>query len=120
MADKDSSIDPAVAEAMIRELGLDAFVQQMAQLQGSLGKVAEGMQALGDNAQRQNQDTENLAAHILAIEAVLTVVLRQIPVDVGEVRREAQNRVEGMGAADGRTPSLVQQLAENIVARVDE
>lgn len=119
MSDGNPTIDPAVAEQLARQLGLDGFIQQMVQLQESLGKVAQGMGALGESAQRQSQDTENLAAHILAIESVLTVIMRQIPVDIAEVRAEATRRTENMaGAGDGK--SVVVQLAEDIVKRAED
>lgn len=99
--------------------GVESLVNQLGTLQSSLNKVGEGMSALGDNAVRQSQDTENIAAHLLAVEAVLTVILRQIPVDIAEVRSEAERRSQGNGA-DGNADPLVIRLAEDMVKRAEE
>lgn len=120
MSNAIGPVDPAALEQLIRELGLGTFVEQMGHLQDSLGKVAQGMEHLGESAMRQSQDTENLAAHILAIEAVLSVVLRHIPIDRNEMRREAERRTRHMDKGDAGTPSVVVRLAEDLVAHVDD
>lgn len=95
------------------------LVSQLESLQSSLNRVGEGMTALGDNAVRQSKDTENVAAHLLAVESVLTVVLRQIPVDIAEVRAEAKRRSGGSGDAAEVDP-LVMRLAEDLINRADD
>lgn len=99
--------------------GVALLVNQLGALQSSLNKVGEGMSALGDNAVRQSKDAENIAAHLLAVEAVLTVILRQIPVDISEVRSEAERRSEGNGP-DGNADPLVMRLAEDMVKRAED
>lgn len=95
------------------------LINQLEILQSSLNKVGEGMSALGDNAIRQSKDSENIAAHLLAVEAVLTVVLRQIPVDINEVRKEAERRAHG-GEEGGTVDPLVMRLAEDLIRRSDD
>ena len=95
------------------------LIAQLELLQSSLSKVAEGMSALGDNAIRQGKDSENIAAHLLAVETVLTVVLRQIPVDIAEVRAEAERRSQGNGD-EGEVNPLVMRLAEDLIKRSDD
>lgn len=95
------------------------LINQLEILQSSLNKVGEGMSALGDNAIRQSKDSENIAAHLLAVEAVLTVVLRQIPVDINEVRQEAERRAHG-GEEGGTVDPLVMKLAEDLIRRSDD
>lgn len=99
--------------------GVVMLVNQLGSLQSSLNKVGEGMAALGDNAVRQSQDTENIAAHLLAVESVLTVILRQIPVDISEVRSEAERRSHGNGT-DGNVDPLVIRLAEDMLKRAED
>lgn len=95
------------------------LIAQLELLQNSLARVGEGMSALGDNAIRQSKDSENIAAHLLAVEAVLTVVLRQIPVDISEVRTEAERRSQSNGNGDEVNP-LVMRLAEDLIKRSDD
>lgn len=120
MTENGQDIDGATLKRLVDEIGLNEFMDQINGLQGSLGRVAEGMQSLGDSAVKQVRDTENLAAHILAIETVLTVILRQIPVDINEVREEATRRTRSIDAVPGEGPSVVVQLAEDIVSRADD
>lgn len=95
------------------------LIAQLELLQNSLARVGEGMSALGDNAIRQSKDSENIAAHLLAVEAVLTVVLRQIPVDIAEVRTEAERRSQSNGNG-GEVNPLVMRLAEDLIKRSDD
>lgn len=106
-------------EELMDALGMDGFLRQMGELQGSLEKVAGGMEVLGSSAERQGRDTENLAAHILAIESVLTVILQQIPVNIAEVRQEAERRAQNAVNTQPGTRNLVSSLAEDIVRRAD-
>ena len=68
----------------------------------------------------QGQDTDNLAAHIIAVETLLTVVLRQIPIDIAEVRKEALRRSESAGEDRGQGNSMVADICEDILRRADD
>ena len=118
MSDSPPKTDPQ-AELM-DALGMDGFVRHLGDVQQSLEKVADGMAMLGVSAERQGRDTENLAAHILALESVLTVILRQIPVSIADVRAEAERRARHAGNTESGTRNLVSSLAEDIVRRADD
>lgn len=107
-------------QEMMDALGLDGFVRRMGDLQQSLEKVAGGIELLGDSAESQARDTENLAAHILALESVLTVILRQIPVSIADVRAEADRRARSAVHTEPGTRNIVSSLAEDIVRRADD
>lgn len=96
---------------------MGAFLEQVGALQTTLEAVSKGMKTLGDAAIRQRQDTENMAAHMLALEAVLAVVLRQIPVDIAEVRDEVARRTDNFSDSNAGGSELVQRLAGDIVRR---
>ncbi|MEX0694182.1 MAG: hypothetical protein WD075_07060 [Rhodospirillales bacterium] len=112
--------DPDSGARMIEALGMEGFVEHMDTLQTSLQKVADGMELLSGSAVRQGQDTDNLAAHILAVESLLTVMLRQMPVDIAEVRREALRRSESAGEERSRGHSMVADICEDILRRADD
>ncbi len=116
----EGSVSPETLQKMFDDIGLSDFMVQVSSLQESLGRVAEGMQALGDSAVKQVRDTENLAAHVLAIESVLTVMLRQIPIDPAEVRDEALRRTQGLGQDPEAGTPVVVQLAEDILKRAED
>ena len=112
----DDTGELAAAARAMQDMGLAGFMEQIAQLQDSLGKVANGMSALGESAVRQGENSENLAAHIIAIESVLAV----IPLDVNDVRAEADRRTQNIDPTSPGGPSVVCQLAEDIVRRSDD
>lgn len=120
MTERNDDPELARMQQAFDEIGLTDFMAQVGSLQDSLTRVAEGMQALGTNAVKQVRDTENLAAHILAIESVLTVILRQIPVDPSEVRDEARRRTQAIDHNPADGPSVVVQLVDDILKRAEE
>lgn len=124
MSDDDqkdnNTLDAETGARMIEALGMESFVEHMGTLQTSLEKVAEGMDLLSGSAVRQGQDTDNLAAHIIAVETLLTVVLRQIPIDIAEVRKEALRRSESAGEDRGQGNSMVADICEDILRRADD
>lgn len=120
MSDENGKRDAAAAARVMQDMGLTGFMEQIAQLQDSLGKVANGMNALGESAVRQGENSENLAAHIIAIESVLAVMLRHIPLDLNDVRAEADRRTQNIDPNSAGGPSVVRQLAEDIVRRSDD
>lgn len=124
MSDDDqkdnNTLDAEAGARMIEALGMESFVEHMGTLQTSLEKVAEGMDLLSGSAVRQGQDTDNLAAHVIAVETLLTVVLRQIPIDIAEVRKEALRRSESAGEDRGQGNSMVADICEDILRRADD
>ncbi len=120
MSNSDEELSEAAAARMMRDLGIDGFMEQMGHLQTSLDKVGQGMDSLGSSVARQGTDTENLAAHVLALESLMAVILRQIPVDTVEVRREANRRSNTSRTPGERTNSVVANLAEDIIKRADD
>ena len=48
------------------------------------------------------------------------MILRQIPVNVAEVRTEAERRARNAGSAETGNKNLVSSLAEDIVRRADD
>jgi hypothetical protein len=119
-AKDNNTLDAETGARMIEALGMDSFVEHMSTLQSSLEKVAEGMELLSASAVRQGQDTDNLAAHIIAVETLLTVVLRQIPIDIAEVRKEALRRAKSTGDDRGQGNSVVADICEDILRRADD
>lgn len=120
MGNNDEELAVETAARAMRDLGLDGFMEQMGHLQASLDKVGQGMESLGASVARQSTDTENLAAHVLALESLMAVILRQIPVDIAEVRREANRRANTSRTPGDRTNSVVANLAEDIIKRADD
>ena len=120
MSNNDQEPEAESAALTIRDLGQNFFMEQMGHLQTSLDKVGQGMESLGSSVVRQGTDTENLAAHVLALESLMAVIIRQIPVDTAEVRREANRRANASCTSGERTNSVVADLAEDIIKRADD
>ncbi len=119
MSEFDETTEAEATARAMRDIGMDGFLEQMGQLQTSLDKIADGMEALGSSVVRQGKDTENLAAHILALEALMAVILRHIPVDIADVRNEANRRANMKGPPGAGNNSVVAKLAEDLIKRGD-
>lgn len=120
MSNNDQELETETAVRMLDELGLDDFMEQMGRLQTSLAKVGQGMESLSSSVVRQSKDTENLATHVLALESLMAVIIRQIPVDTAEVRREANRRANASRPPGDHANTVVANLAEEIIKRADE
>ncbi len=119
-SDGSGGVEESVAADLLRQTGLDTLLQQLGTLQSSLDQVAGGMEALGSNAVRQGNDVENMASHVLAMEALLTVVLRQVPIDIEDVRAEVRRRSGASGQSGKETDAVVLRLAEDMLRRADD
>jgi hypothetical protein len=97
------------SDAIIRELESSGFFQQIGNLEKNLKAIAGDLQSLGETATQRLDETESLAAHVLAMEAILAVMLKSHPVDADAVRREVSRNTKALTGGDtgGNTVQLV-------------
>ena len=74
--------------AFIKTLEQSGFFDQIRNLESNLQNIAGDLGSIGEAATQRIEETESLAAHIIAIEAVLKVMLRTHEVDVEKVHEE--------------------------------
>ena len=110
----DTVSENAIADSFINTLEKSEFFQQMNDLKGSLVGIASELSDVGARVNNRNEEVETLAAHIMAIEAVLAVVLRKVQLDPQEVKAEVARRSEAFSGHPEGSPT-VQAVAQDIV-----
>ena len=81
MAEDSEEELAGASRAFLQHLEKAGFFSQIKDLEGNLQSIAGALKALSDTTVERVQETENLVAHVLAIEAILTVMLRTSPVN---------------------------------------
>lgn len=107
-----SDIDAQVLLAKLMETG---FFQQFTTLEQSLHTIATDLQSLGSAATQRTQETESLAVHVLATEAVLVAMLKKYPVAADEVMAVA-SAVTGDQGSDQGNPAVL-AIVEELIGR---
>ena len=109
----------AAAEVFLRHLEQTGFFQQIQGLEGSLRELADQVEGHGAETRRRLGELDNVAAHLLAVEALLTVVLRHLPVSEREVADEVEARTADLGDV-GDGSALVLQIARDVLNRAED
>lgn len=109
--DGKSPGDPS--KMFLEHLEKSGFFQQIQDLEGNLRKISEDLKNLGETATQRLEETESLAAHVLAIESILTVMLKNNPVNDEELTAAITQKTTGL-AQENAGNSAVRKIAENI------
>lgn len=109
----------SAAVTFLNDLQQSGFFEQVKGLQDSVGRVATDLKDLGERATERLEETESLATHILAIEAILTVMLKTVAIDKDQVSALIREETSKITGGDG-TNSLVESVAENLISRATE
>lgn len=115
MSDKAEGGDDA-SEAILEQLDQSGFFQQIGELETNLKAIAGDLQALGETATQRLDETESLAAHILAVEAILSVMVKTYPVDAAAVKALIDKSTADLTGSDDQA-SPVQGVADSILGR---
>ena len=103
------------AETLLTQLMQSGFFEQFGELEKNLRSVAADLKTLGEATTKRQHETESLAVHVLAIEAVLAAVLQKLEVDTGHVRELAQAFTSEGGSTEGNPAVL--SVVEEILTR---
>lgn len=114
--DRHGDDHAVVLNAFSRQLEETGFFDQIRTLESSLRKIAEDLGTLGRSAIVRHEETENLAAHLLAVEALLVLLLDRIPVDDADVRAVIRATTGDPATSPDGSPG-VQDIADGILAR---
>lgn len=99
----------------LKQLEGSGFFNQVEGLQTSLAKLSTDITAIGDQATQRLDEMESMAAHVMAIEAVLAVILKTHPVDADAVKAEVVRRTSAFSDDPNGSPT-VQAVAADIVS----
>jgi len=90
------------------------FFKQIHNLEENLKIIAEELKTFGDNARDRMAETENLAAHVLACESILSVLLKTYPIDADVLKAEIKDRTAALTGQEDGSPT-VQALALDLL-----
>jgi len=103
-------------QAFVDMLDASGFFRQIKVLEESLGIIAGELKSFGENSKARADETENLAAHVLAMESIIAVMAKAFPVDEDAVKAEIQDRTAALTGDGGGSPT-VQALALEILGK---
>lgn len=103
----------------LRQLQQSGFFEQINDLDRNIRAIAEDLKGLGQAATQRVQETENLATHLLAVEAVLLAVLKAHPVDEDAIRRQVRAMTAKLTGHEGGSPA-VHAVIDSILSRVND
>ena len=98
---------------MLEESG---FFQQISALEESLQVIAGELKSFGVNADERRTEYESLAAHVLACESILAVLLKSYPVSADDLKAEVKDRTAAMSGIKDGSPT-VHALAMDVLEK---
>ncbi|MDH5189206.1 MAG: hypothetical protein OEW37_09665 [Rhodospirillaceae bacterium] len=110
----ENNSENKIVKTFIKTLEKSEFFQQMDNLKVSLAGVAGELSEVGARVNGRNEEVETLAAHIMAIEAILAVIIKDVSVDPEAVKAEVARRSEAFSGHPDGSPT-VQAVALDIV-----
>ena len=100
------------SKAFLEHLDRSGFFQQITGLENNLKAIADDLKVLGDSTLQRLHETESLVAHVLAIEAVLQVLLKDHPVAVARVKALVKERTAGLSDNTEGSPAVLSVVDE--------
>ncbi|MCK5166802.1 MAG: hypothetical protein KAQ66_05765, partial [Rhodospirillaceae bacterium] len=110
----NSGSENAIADNFIKTLEQSDFFNQMSNLKESLAGFAGELSTVGTSVNQRAEEAETIAAHVMAIEAVLAVMLKNIPLDPEAVKAEVISRSQALSGNPEGSPT-VQAVARDII-----
>ncbi len=114
MSDESTAGGGQGEDNLIKDLENFGFFKQIAGLEGSLTRIAADIQKIAGAALKSQEETESLAAHVLAMESVLAVMLETHPINAEDVRARIQRNTM-TSTSDGQANPLVQAIADELL-----
>lgn len=115
MADTDGALSSDASRAFLDHLERQGFFQQIKDLEGNLKLIANELSSFAKAASTRLEETESLAAHLLALQAIVTVLLRRVPLDDAEIANEVKARTAQLTGNPDGSPT-VQSVAADLLA----
>lgn len=119
MSDEQGHRPDNASSAFIEQLEATGFFEQIKNLETNLKTIAADLTSLGRTATQRLEETESLAAHVLAVESILAVMLKSNPVAVDQVMAAVTEKTAGLTADSGGSPA-VRQIVDDILDRAGD
>ena len=115
---QQSGVDPSTL-ALIEQLQDSGFFDQIRALDGNIKKIVSDLETLGGLATQRVEETENLAAHVLAVEAILIAILKTHPVNLEAVQAALKEITASSAGNPGGSPA-VQSVVRSLLPSEDD
>ncbi len=93
MDPNNDNIQPDPTQIFLKHLETTGFVEQIKNLETSLKSIGGEIAQFNAATNQRQESAENIAAHILAMESLLTAILKKYPVKeselIGEIKHQA-------------------------------
>ncbi len=116
MSDEQGQNPDNASTAFIEHLEATGFFEQIKKLETNLKTIAADLASLGQTATQRLEETESLAAHVLAVESILAVMLKSNPVAADRVRAAVTDKTAELSGNSEGSPA-VQQIVDDILER---
>lgn len=91
---------------LVQQLQTSGFFDQIRDLDTNIKRIVQDLETLGGLATQRIRETENLAAHLLAVEAILTILLKTHPVDADDVRAAIRDMTADLAGDPEGSPAV--------------
>ncbi len=116
MSDEQGQNPDEASKAFIEHLEAAGFFKQIKNLETNLKTIAGDLASLGKTASQRLEETESLAAHVLAVESILSVMLKSNPVDADRVRAAVTDKTADLSGNSEGSPAVL-QIVDDILKR---
>lgn len=113
MSGRDNDGPDSVSSEFLEQLEESGFFRQIKELEGNLKRISTDIKSLGETATQRLEETESLAAHILAIEAILAVMIKNNPLNEKDLKAAIDDKTSAL-SKEAAGNSAVRVIAENI------
>lgn len=115
MADNSNSVT-SEHQAFIEHLESTGFFQQIGNLESSLKSIVGEIEAFSLTSNKRQEESENIAAHILAMEAILTGILKKYPLEEQNLADEIDRQAAAL-TGDGKPNPTVEAIAMDLLRK---
>ena len=116
MNNNDQKPEASSTQTFLENLESSGFFEQINKFEDNLKTLSSDLKSFGETASKRLEETENLAAHVLAIESGLAVMLREHPIGAEALTAEVVERT----AAISENPEgsrIVHTIAQDLLTK---
>lgn len=119
MSDEQGQTPDNASTTFIEQLEATGFFEQIKNLETNLKTIAGDLTSLGQTATQRLEETESLAAHVLAVESILAVMLKSNPLDADQVRAAVTEKTADLSGNSEGSPA-VRQIVDDLLDRAGD
>ena len=116
MANNDQKPEAGSTQTFVEHLESSGFFEQINKFEENLKTLSSDLKSFGETASKRLEETENLAAHVLAIESVLAVMLREHPINAEALTAEVVERTAAI-SENPEGSQIVHTISQDLLAK---